>query len=80
MDHGHALEISHEDHERIIRVQAMARGRKARGLKKRLVELDIDELHIDGEGGDVFLCITDTGSATGGACETFNWEAAVSWD
>ena len=38
---------------------------------------DVDQ---DGEGGDVFLCITDTGSATGGDCETFNWETAVSWD
>ena len=38
---------------------------------------DVDQ---DGEGGDVFLCITDTGSATGGDCETFNWESAISWD
>ncbi|MAB71310.1 MAG: hypothetical protein CMJ54_02260 [Planctomycetaceae bacterium] len=39
-----------------------------------------EDVDLDGEGGDVFLCITDTGSATGGDCETFAWETAVSWD
>ena len=39
-----------------------------------------EDVDLDGEGGDVFLCVTDTGSATGGDCETFAWENAVSWD
>jgi prepilin-type N-terminal cleavage/methylation domain-containing protein len=39
-----------------------------------------EDVDLGGEGGDVFLCVTDTGSATGGDCETFAWETAVSWD
>ena len=39
-----------------------------------------EDVDLDGEGGDVFLCVTDTGSATGGDCETFAWETAISWD
>ena len=39
-----------------------------------------EDIDLDGEGGDVFLCITDTGSATGGDCQTFDWESAISWD
>jgi hypothetical protein len=39
-----------------------------------------EDVDRGGEGGDVFLCITDTGSATGGDCTTFDWESALSWD
>ncbi len=48
------------------------------GYEDTLFAEDVDQ---NGEGGDVFLCITDTGSATGGRdCDSFDWKSALSWD
>jgi hypothetical protein len=38
-----------------------------------------EDLDLDGEGGDVFLVMSDTGSATGG-CGDYIWEPSLSWD
>lgn len=38
-----------------------------------------EDVDLDGEGGDVFLVMSDTGSATGN-CGDYIWEASLSWD
>ena len=38
-----------------------------------------EDVDLDGEGEDVFLTMSDTGSATGN-CGPFLWEASLSWD
>ena len=38
-----------------------------------------EDIDLDGEGSDVYLVMSDTGSATGN-CGDFLWEASLSWD
>jgi hypothetical protein len=38
-----------------------------------------EDVDLDGEGSDVYLVMSDTGSATGD-CGDFNWETSLSWD
>ena len=38
-----------------------------------------EDVDLDGEGSDVYLVMSDTGSATGN-CSDFLWEASLSWD
>ena len=38
-----------------------------------------EDIDLDGEGSDVYLVMSDTGSATGD-CGDFNWETSLSWD
>lgn len=39
-----------------------------------------EDVDLDGEGSDVYLVMSDTGSATGGNCDEFLWEESLSWD